>query len=38
MGALIVDIAIYLAIVLLAMSLVSYCRSARMQFKNRPGT
>jgi hypothetical protein len=38
MGALIVDIAIYLAIVLLAMLLVSYWRSARMQSKSRPGT
>ena len=35
MGALIIDVAIYLAIVSLAMSVVSYYRSVRMQAASR---
>ena len=38
MGAFIIDIAVYLALVLLAILLISSYRSARMQSKNRPGT
>jgi len=37
-GALIIDIAIYLAIVLLAMLVVSHYRSARMQTTDRAST